>query len=526
MRYLKLWALLAILALATAGVAAAQSAPEPVVRLGNWIEIGDDTWMNIIGTNTMRYRWTDNVNFDDKVQDITAADDLTSGNCLESSCDMFQIETRLGADFRYRKNLTMRVLFEQQNVFDGTEIDGNRNEIEPHVERAWIDYKVPNTSLRMRVGAHLWEHDPLRWVRDDDPGIHFWYTLGPDDAMELYASAIIENDSTGLGLTNDNDHIYYMFTAAYKLKPHRFSLNVIYSRDRYCPNCERNRDEFRQKTDAIYITPAWEGRFGILKFIAQGSLVFGEVKRGPAPGENLDIFAGAAQIAVEAKLGRITPFFTVLYGSGDDDPFDDELNGYNTLASKEVSGQSGVSILNTLVNSTMFSGIEQGPTYAHVFGAGSGSRIRSGDNIFNNNMGFHQSYDVRGLYANPGTLVPAIGVKFALAKAWRVDAHWAGKWVMETETIEEQLNRENNRSDGRTADIDKFIYQEFGAMVTWRPSKHFDIRARGIIALPGDGAEDIAAMANPENCGRAAATETCDGDDPMLVGQLMFRGRF
>ena len=278
-------------------------------------------------------------------------------------------------------------------------------------------------------------------------------------------------------MTNDNDNLYYLFTAAYNLKPHRFSLNMIYARDRLCPDCE-NEDE-RQKTDAFYITPAWEGRFGILRFIAQGSLVFGEVERGPEPSDTLDIFAGAAQIAVEAKLGKLTPFFTFLYASGDDDPFDDELNGYDKLASKEVAGVSSVSILNTMANSSMFSGIEQGPTHSQVFGAGASSRLRNGDNAFNANWGFNQSYDVLGGYANPGTIVPAIGVKFALAKGWRLDAHWAGMWVVTTETIEEQLNRENGPIVGRTADIDNFIYHEFGAMLALAAQQAFRHPSQG-----------------------------------------------
>ena len=73
---------------------------------------------------------------------------------MESACDIFQMEVRLGADFRYKKALTMRVLFEQQHVFDGDLIDGNEG-YDPHVERAWVDYKFPNTKLRMRLGGAL-----------------------------------------------------------------------------------------------------------------------------------------------------------------------------------------------------------------------------------------------------------------------------------------------------------------------------------------------------------------------------------
>ena len=522
MKRLRLWVFVGILALTTAGLAAAQSTPEPVVRMGNWVEIGDDVWFNIIGTNTFYYRWTDNVDFDDDVQDLAGSRRATSGSCLESSCDIMQWETRLGSDFRYKKNTTMRVLLEQQNVFDGNQIDGNaldQRSADVHVERAWIDYKFGDTGLRARIGADLWRFDPMSWVGDDDPGFQLWYDMGP---FQLYGAAMIQNESQRLGLTNDNDNVYYLFRAAFKTGGHRFSLNTIYQRDRFCPDCPGNEDDpsaaaalahVRQNSDVYYIMPAWEGKFGILKFIAQGGLVFGEVDVDG--GSDLDVFAGAVQIAMEAKLGKITPFFTFLYGTGDDDPNDNDLNGYAALAHKDITLTGSVSMINVLSNSTMFSGIEQGPTFSRAFGLN--GRLRSGDNVFNNNLGVNQGYAVTGGYANPGTMVPAIGVRFFPLDNWEIDAHWAGKWIVEPEPLEAQL--------GGAADIDNFIYHEFGAMVTWTINKYIDVRARGIVALPGDGAKDIAAMANPDNCGRTAP-DTCDGDDPMLVGQIRVRGRF
>ena len=298
--------LVCVLTLTIAGVAMAQSTPTPVVRLGDWVEIGDEAFMNIIGTNTIYYRTSTNVDFDDDVQDLAGSTRATSGACTEGSCDVLQWETRLGADFRYKKDLTMRVLFEQQNIMDGNAIDGNATgdrSADVHIERAWIDYKLPNTGLRMRVGAYLWRFDPMSWVGDDDPGFHLWYDLGPN--FELYAAAIIQQEAQRLQLTNDNDNMYYLFRAASKFKPHRVSLNIIWQRDRFCSDCITDNTTTRQKTDVVYITPAWEGKLGVFNFVAQGSIVFGKVKRGPAPGNDLDIFAGAAQVAVEAKLGRL-----------------------------------------------------------------------------------------------------------------------------------------------------------------------------------------------------------------------------
>ncbi|MDH3605017.1 MAG: hypothetical protein OEU26_35925 [Candidatus Tectomicrobia bacterium] len=517
-------ALVCVLALTIAGVATAQNTPEPVVRIGDWIEIGDDAWMNIIGTNTIYYRMTSNVDFDKDVQDLAHSRRATSGGCTESSCDAMQWETRLGADFRYKKNLTMRVLLEQQNVMDGNAIDGNatgERSADVHIERAWIDYKFPNTGLRMRVGAWLWRHDPMSWVGDDDPGFHLWYDLGPN--LELYAAAIIQQESQRIGLTNDNDNVYYLFRAASKFNSHRVSLNIVAQRDRFCADCEDN-ETLRQKTDALYITPAWEGQLGIFKFVAQGSLVIGEVKRGPAPGDDLDIFAAAAQVAAEANLGKIRPFFTFLYGSGDDDPFDNDLNGYATLTHKDITLTASTPILSPLANSSIFSGIEGGPTFSRALGLN--GQLQSGDNIFNNNVGVNQSYDVEGGYAGTGVFVPVIGVRFFPVKNWEVSGHWSALWAIETSGLEEQLNRRPiNQTLGRTANVDNFIYQEFGAMVSWAINKHFDIRIRGIVALPADGAKDIASMADPADCGKGN-TETCDGNDPMLVGQVRFRGRF
>ena len=513
MKRLQLWALIGVLALAMAGVAAAQSTPEPVVRMGDWIEIGDDAWMNIIGANTMRYRWTDNLDFDSDVQDKPGTTNLSSGSCLESECDIFQIETRFGADFRYKKDLTMRVLFEQQHVYDGRSIDGNEG-LDPHVERAWIDYKVPNTGLRIRVGAHLWIQDPLGWVGDDDPGFDIYYEAGP---LELHAAAMIEQDGTRLGLANDNDLIYYLFDVAYNLKPHRFSLNIYAARDRYCPDCPDEANS-RMKTDVVNITPAWEGKFSIFKFVLQGSVAVGEASRGPAPGDKLDIFAYAFQAVGELDLGKIKPFFSILYGSGDDDPNDDELNAYASQVSKEITlgGSSIMSVLRT--NSSMYSGVEQDPMYSGIFGVNSAnSRLRSGDNWFNNNWGAHQSYDIRGGYAGPGSFHPAFGVRFFPVKGWEIAAHWAGRFIIETDTIEAQL--------GGPADIDKFLYQEIGALVIWKLSKHFDVLAKGRMMIPGEGAKDLAEQADPANCGRTAP-DTCDGDDIALVGQVKIRARF
>ena len=53
MRRLTQVALVGVLLLAMVSLAAAQQTPQPVVRLGNFIEVGNDLFMHIIATADM-----------------------------------------------------------------------------------------------------------------------------------------------------------------------------------------------------------------------------------------------------------------------------------------------------------------------------------------------------------------------------------------------------------------------------------------------------------------------------------------
>ena len=67
-------------------------------------------------------------------------------------------------------------------------------------------------------------------VGDDDPRFALFGEFGDFDVM---AAAVIQFESQRLGLENDNDSIYYTFSAGYNLKPHRVQFDVVYMRDRF-----------------------------------------------------------------------------------------------------------------------------------------------------------------------------------------------------------------------------------------------------------------------------------------------------
>ena len=70
-------ALACVMALAMVSIAVAQ--PKPVVRMGDWVEIGNDAWMNIIATIDTRYFTNHNADFEDRLRDSTSSAQVTTG---------------------------------------------------------------------------------------------------------------------------------------------------------------------------------------------------------------------------------------------------------------------------------------------------------------------------------------------------------------------------------------------------------------------------------------------------------------
>ena len=79
MRWLISVALMGVFMLAVVSLTAAQGtlqvpsgSPQPVIRFGNFLEIGNDVLMHIIATTDFRYNTTTNFDFEGKVRDRTA----------------------------------------------------------------------------------------------------------------------------------------------------------------------------------------------------------------------------------------------------------------------------------------------------------------------------------------------------------------------------------------------------------------------------------------------------------------------
>jgi hypothetical protein len=262
--------------------------------------------------------------------------------------------------------------------------------------------------------------------------------------------------------------------------------------------------------------PSVRGQFGIVKFLLEPMVIFGSADRSDDGviefgSRSMDIFAWGAIGAVEANLGKIRPFFAFAIGSGDDDPNDNDLNGFSPLPDGEITQTTGEPEFSVLTRSPAWGTRDVGPPARAGLGVGN-EFLHTVSSPFNDRLG----NDLSGLdttYSNPGTFTLVPGVKIFPVKGHELDLWYAYRALMESAPLEAVLGGVN---------VDKSMVHEVSAMYTWSVNKHFDIRVVGNLSLLGAGGQDVAETVS---CNTTTG-EACKGEDVALRGQVRFRARF
>src|SRR5262245_7077061 len=342
MRHRAQIALMGVVILAIASVAAAQGTlqvpsgtPQPAMRFGNFIEVGNDVLMHIIATNDFRYNTTNNFDFTNQVRDRVSARQVNDTVVQGGEGDVFWMLSRFGVDFRYQKNTEVQIVLESRVNLDGNTTDDRLNSASPggtdvfgraatgenkafYCVFCWLDYKFEGTPLRMRVGFDLWSIDQAGLIGDNDPRIAFFGDFGNFDVT---AAAVMQFNNQRLGRTNGNNLIYYTFSAGYNLKPHRFQLDVMYANDRWT-GADMQLTGLRaadlgytgQKQNAVLVSGSWAGRVGPVRGLLQGNVMLGN-----ATGANAAGIAGAGLTGIRGpnREYSIQSFGVVAYAEAD-----------------------------------------------------------------------------------------------------------------------------------------------------------------------------------------------------------------
>ena len=528
---------LALTLLAVGGLASGPALAQQITPVGpGSIEFETDNDITFrFGISTdFQPTWTSNLDFNDDTNFRTITEFGAIGD--DDDTGFIGLETRLYFSVA-KDRLSLYTAFELDGTLDARTIDDNN----PNIERINISLQIPEINSTLTAGADVYFLDGIGGLVyiDDDPGIWLKGGSGPwswqagwHKRLEFGGAA---GDTGGrfaarAGVTEDrsDDTDFLSAKLGYDLKhstgTFRFEpFGLVQFRDSPSTGSGQTRlnlvgpgNEARPAGDPLqasiadvvpnqtsyFLGLAGMGSFGIFKPRAQFVYSGGEISglrddNGVTPFgfDEFDIssYAAYARLDIDVSqkswwpFGGFIPFVQGEILSGDDEPFDDELEGFVSPSSpnglrpadfpflrKTVLGLGSPVLGDGTANfgfATDGRGI--GPTIGNILeGATFG-----GTALFNNRFGKGD---------NPGFVKLSLGAAGAFDPKWSL--HLAGNYVRfsETESIEAEFGALDIGS------VDKDIGYGLDMVLIYRPQPQFQVRPFFSVFVPGDGAEQLA----------------------------------
>ena len=379
------------------------------------------------------------------------------------------------------------------------------------LERLHLTYALP-MDMRLHAGWDIWHMDAFEGAGmvygDDNPG--FWITGGEKESISYNVGyfKLMENDfqtsATDMeeGANNDRD-LYAGYVSWQMNDANKFQFLAAYDKIRdvvandltyLLSGGNAGIRGGTPDTDSYHAGAYWIGNFGALEVFTEAVYQFGSADNtglssnfGPDGAtlleEDYDInaYALAGDISYEFK-GMLTdfplkPHLGFMYTSGDDDPYDDKLEGYNGVDNAQrFSSRWGGE--NTIIGDTnlMLGTALYG--YLPEF-HGNGTPVTTGglQNFSGNGNG-------RG--DNPGLTLISAGItvapkRFLIFKT-NINNFWWNEDIYVTNMV--TLASKSKVDAG-------YVGTEWDNELTLATSKHSFIKLQAALFFPGEVIEDL-----------------------------------
>jgi hypothetical protein len=359
------------------------------------------------------------------------------------------------------------------------------------LQAAFVDKHLRNVSERydfdsFRIGIQPFSSDFRGFLfQDNQLGARLFGTR--DDNKWQYNLAYfrrLEKDtSSGLNdvraaLRKDDVAVANLYRQDFPVIGFTSQATVLYNRNRESDTIKFNKNGFPERPatfglsaprdyDVVYLGYNGDGHFGRLNLTTSFYYARGEESAGVFTRASTDINAYFAAAEFSLDYNWIRPRFSLLYASGDDDPFDDQANGFDAVIENPQFGGSDTSYAVRqsvpLINGGLVS-------------------LSTRNGILNN---LRSSKDQgQSNFTNPGTMLAGVGVDMDVMPELRVTLNFNSLYFADTAVLEAARLKSG---------IDKHAGYDVSASITWRPlmSQNIVIRAAYAALLPGKGLDDL-----------------------------------
>jgi len=226
-------------------------------------------------------------------------------------------------------------------------------------------------------------------------------------------------------------------------------------------------DERPRKYDVVYFGYNGDGHFGRLNLTTSAYYAVGSVSPGVFEEQKVDISAGffAAEAGFDMDWLRFRASF--LYGSGDNDPFDDKATGFDAIFENPV-----------------FAGSDTSYWLRQAVPLIGGGRVAlSTRNGLLNNLRSSKEQG-QSNFTNPGMILAGIGADADLLPSLRLSFNYNYLRFDHTEVLETVRNQ---------GSIDEEIGHDLSASLIWRPlvTQNIVLRTSYAHLFPGQGYRDL-----------------------------------
>ncbi len=225
--------------------------------------------------------------------------------------------------------------------------------------------------------------------------------------------------------------------------------------------------ESPRRYDVTYAGYNGDGHFGRLNLTASTYLAMGEESRGVFVDGKRDIAAAFAAAELSMDTDWIRHRVSLLWGSGDHDPYDKEANGFDAIFENPT-----------------FAGADTSFWFRQSIPLIGGGIVNlSQRNALLNDLRSSKEHG-QSNFANPGIWLAGFGQDFDIAPQLRLSTNFNHLWFDDTTVLEVARNQ---------GSIGRDIGWDLSAAVIWRPffTQNVIFRLSGAYLLPGKGFEDL-----------------------------------
>jgi len=222
-----------------------------------------------------------------------------------------------------------------------------------------------------------------------------------------------------------------------------------------------------RKYEVTYLGYNADGHIGRWNLTASAYYAFGSETPATFSGINSDISAAFAAVEFSRDFDWIRLRGSLIYGSGDDDPYDNKSTGFDAIFENPLIAGADTSFW-----------IRQASPLI-----GGGRVTLSSANGLLNSMRPSKQHG-QSNFTNPGVILAGIGADLDVTPRVRVSLNVNQLWFDDTAVLEAARNQ---------GDIDKNIGQDLSLSITYRPftSQNVVLRLAGSALVPGEGYKQL-----------------------------------